>query len=255
MIASFPLKDREALRALFAVQTVLRGMVESCLAGEGEALSDRPHQPSGAVMTCGDFALCGGVCGPWAAHLLRAALGTKKRAWIVYGPPSWHACIARTTGYAQGTRWAFDHSAQPKDERLHSLMSTHEGVNLITLEGEWIARCRREEWSRDFVSGFQDDEDFARRGVGVLALQDGRMVAGASSYVAYPGGVEAQVQTRADCFRQGLATAASAAMILRAHAMGLRVSWDAANLASARLAEKLGYRPLGPYTVFLAPET
>lgn len=255
MIASFPLEDREALRALFAEQTVLRGMVESCLAGEGEVLADRPNQPRGAVMTCGDFALCGGACGPWAAHLLRSALGTKKRAWIVYGPPSWHACIARTTGYAQGTRWAFDHSMQPEDEHLRSFMPTRGDVRLIPLEGEWIARCRDEEWSRDFVSGFQDDEDFARRGVGVLALQDGRMAAGASSYVAYPGGVETQVQTREDCFRQGLATAVSAAMILRAHAMGLRVSWDAANPASAHLAEKLGYRPRGPYTVFLAPET
>lgn len=255
MIASFQVQDREALRALFAEQTVLRGMVESCLAGEGEIVADRPFQPSGAVMTCGDFALCGGACGPWAAHLLRSALGAKKRAWIVYGPPSWHACIARTTGYAQGTRWAFDHSSQPEDEHLRSLISTREDIKLIPLDGEWVARCRSEAWSRDFVSGFQDDVDFARRGVGMLALQDGRLAAGASSYVAYPGGVEAQVQTRADCSRQGLATAASAAMILRAHAMGLRVSWDAANPPSARLAEKLGYRPLGPYTVFLAPET
>ena len=68
------------------------------------------------------------------------------------------------------------------------------------------------------------------------------IVAGASGYSRYRGGIEIQIDTRADCRRQGLAAACAARLILDCLSRGLYPSWDAANLPSLRLAEKLGYR-------------
>lgn len=98
---------------------------------------------------------------------------------------------------------------------------------------------------------FADDADYAAHGLGVLLLEQGRPVAGTSSYTVYPGGIEVQVQTREGCEGRGLATMAAAQLILAAHEKGLRVSWDAANPASARIAEKLGFVSAGAYTVFV----
>jgi len=123
-----------------------------------------------------------------------------------------------------------------------------ENAEFQPIEGEWIAWCRQNEWSRDFVSLFTD-EDYAKRGLGVLLVVEGEAVAGASSYVSYPGGVEIQLQTRDDMQGRGYATLAAARLILMAHQRGLIATWDAANEVSAHIAEKLGYKQEGTYQV------
>lgn len=80
-------------------------------------------------------------------------------------------------------------------------------------------------------------------------MVEGQAVAGASSYVSYPGGIEVQLQTRDNQQGRGYATLAAAQLILLAHERGLSATWDAANPASAHIAEKLGYRPAGCYQV------
>lgn len=50
--------------------------------------------------------------------------------------------------------------------------------------------------------------------------------------------------------RRGLATACAARLLLACLERGLYPSWDAANPASAALAEKLGYRPAGAYVTY-----
>ena len=80
-------------------------------------------------------------------------------------------------------------------------------------------------------------------------MLDGEAVAGASSYVSYPGGIEVQLQTRDDMQGRGYATLAAAKLILMAHKRGLIATWDAANEVSAHIAEKLGYVQEGEYQV------
>ena len=94
-----------------------------------------------------------------------------------------------------------------------------------------------------------DDASYARKGLGVLLMAGEAPVAGASSYVSYPGGIEVQLQTRDDMQGRGYATLAAARLILSAHERGMTVTWDAANPASAHIAEKLGYRAAGLYEV------
>lgn len=97
-------------------------------------------------------------------------------------------------------------------------------------------------WSRDFCSCFDGPGDFVRRGLGVAALWEGVPVAGASSYIIYEGGIEIEIDTRPDHRRRGLAAVCGAALILMCLERGLYPSWDACDLRSVALAEKLGYR-------------
>ena len=75
-----------------------------------------------------------------------------------------------------------------------------------------------------------------------MIKKDGDFVSGASSYSAYKGGIEIQVDTRAGFRRQGLAFYACARLILECLERGLFPSWDAHNLTSLMLARKLGYQ-------------
>nr|MCR5273679.1 GNAT family N-acetyltransferase [Lachnospiraceae bacterium] len=72
-------------------------------------------------------------------------------------------------------------------------------------------------------------------------LKDGRVVAGASSFSRYKEGIEIEVDTLKEERRKGLALVSCAALILKCLDEGLYPSWDAQNMNSVRLAEKLGY--------------
>ena len=106
-------------------------------------------------------------------------------------------------------------------------------------------------WSKDLCGNFRDGDDFVRRGLGIIALQDGIPVAGASSYTIHDGGVEIEIDTRPDQRRKGLALSCGARLILNCLDRGFVPSWDAHNLPSVSLAEKLGYRLRAPYQAYL----
>ena len=112
-----------------------------------------------------------------------------------------------------------------------------------------MAFCRKNSWAEDFVSQFTEDE-YARSGLGVLVCADGAFVSGASSYAAYPGGIEAEVDTAPAYRGHGYATLAAAKLILTAHQQGKIATWDAANETSAHIAQKLGYHVTCTYQVF-----
>lgn len=139
---------------------------------------------------------------------------------------------------------------QPEPEKIARVLAAlPDNVRVQPIVGEWISRCRGEAWSRDFVSVYASDEDYAANGLGVLLTVDGEAVAGASSYVSAPGSLEIQVQTRDGFEGRGYATSAAAALIQRAQARGVTPCWDAANPASGTRGGQTGYRPAALYEV------
>ena len=247
MQAGLMTRDQRAL-ALFAGMPGARSMVLAALAGQGRVLVDSPVRPRCGVAVAGDFLYCGGVPGPEARYILRHAMGSHE-GWLIYAPGVWLDVVRSITPVAMETRIAYDHDVQPEDVHLRRLLQAMPaGAAFQPIEGEWIAWCRKAEWSRDFVSLFTE-EDYAQRGLGVLLVVEGEVVAGASSYVSYPGGIEIQLQTRDDMQGRGYATLAAAKLILMAHERGLIATWDAANPVSAHIAQKLGYKQEGTYQV------
>ena len=102
-------------------------------------------------------------------------------------------------------------------------------------------RLSKIDWCRDFVIQYQDYNRYKKYGMGVVILKDGEPVSGASSYSGYLGGIEVEIGTREDFRRKGLACICGAKLVLECMERGLYPSWDAQNLWSAALAQKLGY--------------
>ncbi len=71
-------------------------------------------------------------------------------------------------------------------------------------------------------------------------MKNGELVAGASSYAFYKGGIEVEIDTKEEERRKGLALVCAAKLILECLERGLYPSWDAHNKESLALAEKLG---------------
>ena len=149
------------------------------------------------------------------------------------------------------TRYAIKKDTQFDADRLRRyLRLLPEGYELREIDGALYGQCLAHPVTRDFVSVFGSKERFLRDGRGVVILKDGQIVSGASSYVRSLETVELEVETLEPERRRGLALAACSALILRCLGEGLYPSWDAANMASVCLAEKLGYELDHPYTAY-----
>ena len=116
-----------------------------------------------------------------------------------------------------------------------------EGYEVRLIDDKLYQYCRTKEWSRDFVARYDTYERYEKNGLGVAVLKDGEMVAGVSSYSSFQGGIEIEIVTKEEHRRKGLATVCAARILLECMDRGWYPSWDAANLWSVGLAEKLGY--------------
>ena len=125
-----------------------------------------------------------------------------------------------------------------------------EGYELKDIDENIYDICLSDPVTKDFVSSFESKEQYLDIGRGVVVIKSGRIVAGASSYTRYNEGIEIEVDTVEEERRKGLATVASAALILRCLDEGLYPSWDAQNMNSVHLAEKLGYEFDHEYTAY-----
>lgn len=245
----------ERVCRLFACVQPLRGLIEAALS-HGQIIS--PEGAAWALLETGDFLICGGEPDAEAALALEELIRMSPVSeLLVYAPGAWKRTLQETgVPFALETRWAFDHGCQPDDEHLRRLLSgLPDGVSIRPIGEAEVRFCRNQAWTRDFVSQYPTCAAYAREGLGVLLYEGDIPAAGAGSYVSYPGGIEIQVETAAAYRGRGYAVLASAALILRAHERGLRATWDAANEASAHIASKLGYRPLGPYEICVVCST
>lgn len=139
-------------------------------------------------------------------------------------------------------RYAIKKDTKFDTKYLEGLVSRlPEGYELSKITSEIYDKCLLNAATADFVSSFENKEHFLQMGRGTVILKNGEVVSGASSYTRYLEGIEIEVDTIESERRNHLATAACAALILNCLEEGLYPSWDAQNLNSVHLAEKLGY--------------
>ena len=151
----------------------------------------------------------------------------------------------KVTRYAIRKDTRFDADALKKN-----LLLLPNGYELKEIDSTLYDKCMESPVTVDFVSSFQSKAAYLRDGRGVVVVKNGEIVSGASSYTRYREGIEIEVDTVEAERRKHLALIACSALILRCLDEGLYPSWDAQNMASVRLAEKLGYQVDHEYTTY-----
>ena len=207
-------------------------MIWSCLSG---TMGEIYGGGTSAVAVLGDFAF---FAGEPSGELAR--LGAGRCHILVPQNDGWAGCIRQSCGekVRPSTRYAIKKEPGVFDRAwLARVALPPPGHRLQAIDEGWFYRCRREGWSEDMTAQYREE-----------------LVAGASSYSGWPGGIEVEIDTRPDCRRQGLATAAGAGLILACLDRGWYPSWDAQNKESLGLAEKLGYHFSHEYLVYLVEE-
>lgn len=224
-------------------------MILSCLQGHmGYALVDNEDNPAAAQLVVGDFCFFAGA--PSKALAARAAapiIVPRDEAWGETIEAAWGDRVEKALRYAiKKEPAAFD------TERLTGYaQALPEPYALRAIDVDIYERALQEDWSKDLCSQFADYADYRSRGLGVAVLYGDQLVSGASSYAVYNGGIEIEIDTKGEFRGRGLATACGAGLILECLRRGLYPGWDAHDLRSVALAEKLGYRLDHSYTVYI----
>ena len=140
------------------------------------------------------------------------------------------------------TRYAIKKGAKFDRANLQKLAAAlPEGYEIRRIDGGLYDKCLEIDDFEDAVGHFASREQYLEMGRGFAAVKDGEPVSVASSYTVYREGIEIEIDTLEAERRKGLAAAVCARLILSCLDDGLYPSWDAANMNSVHLAEKLGY--------------
>lgn len=215
--------------------------------------TEEAKTPQAAMALLGDFCF---LAGKPDRELIRFRPDGWKKAFLIMVPrdEAWAAQIEEEYGERarRTVRYAIRKEGDIFDrERLQAAVDALPAEYAIGMIDEkqynW---CRGHDWSRDLVWNYKSYEQYRQFGIGVVVMKDGIPVSGASSYSSYAGGIEIEIDTRKEFRRQGLALAAGAKLILACLERGWYPSWDAQNLGSAALAEKLGYHFDCEYPVY-----
>ncbi|OPJ64374.1 GNAT acetyltransferase [Clostridium oryzae] len=102
----------------------------------------------------------------------------------------------------------------------------------------------------DCCSNFASLEEFLEHGIGYVIVHNGEIISGASSYSYCEGSIEITIGTKKEFRRKGLALAVASKLIVECMERNIYPAWDAANLESVALAEKLGYHFDKAYEVY-----
>lgn len=223
-------------------------MIRSCLQQVmGEILVTDTAEPKSACAHLGCFAF---YTGEPDAELVRY----KPDGFLIMTPQNkdWAELIEQCHPTAEkATRYAIKKDTVFDRQKLQKMLNLlPPGYELKQIDEDLYDQCLQSTLTADFVANFGSKERFMELGLGFVIQKNSRIVSGASSFSRFREGIEIEVDTVGSERRKGLASTACAALILKCLEKGLYPSWDAQNLTSVRLAEKLGYQLEREYQVY-----
>ena len=242
----YELEDTSKVEGIF--EGWQESLIWSCIQKVmGKVFVTDPENPVSAFAFVGVFGFFGGRPD---AELVK----NKPAGFVIMVPQNneWAELIESIYPGAQKvTRYAIRKDTRFDTEALkENLELLPEGYEIRNIDDEIYDMCLENPVTADFVSAFAGKDRYLEDGRGVVILKDGKFVSGASSYTRYMEGIEIEVDTIESERRKNLALISCSALILRCLEEGLYPSWDAHNLGSVRLAEKLGYEFDHEYTAY-----
>lgn len=233
-------------------------LIWSCLQGHmGQAWADDLENPLAAQIITGDFCFFAGEAYiPQARDLVGNIPANYASPWILMTAQnvSWHEIIEDVYQgkFEKQARYAIKKEPGVFNRSVlrEYIKALPVGYTISPISESLYHWSQTENWARDFCSQFSSYADYQKHGLGYLVLYDNRPVCGASSYTYYDSGIEIEICTVDAHRRKGLAIACAAKLILECLNKGLYPSWDAANLESVALAEKLGYHLEREYVTY-----
>lgn len=245
-------KNMEAVSKLF--EGWEETLIWSCLQDVmGSIFVTEEEEPTCAMAQVGDFCFFAGIPN---AELVSFWPKERNAHFVIMVPQNeeWSRLIEEN--YPQNSkkteRYAIKKEADVFDyDKLQQFVDAlDKDYEIKIIDKTVYEQCKQARWSADFIVNYPTYEQYQRLGLGFCIFHHNEIVAGVSSYTSYKEGIEIEIDTREDYRRKGLATICTARLILECRDRKLYPSWDAQNMWSVHLAEKLGYHYSHTYRVY-----
>lgn len=227
-------------------------LIWSCLDGYmGRLTLDDSNNPTAAMIDIGDFCFFAGEPQTVLLSCINQAklLIPRDKPWESLIESYYGDKVRKLLRYAiKKEKNIFDR--KKLDSYVRSISNLGEAYELKMIDREIFESTKIERWSVDLCSQFENFEFFETMAFGAVILHNGELVSGASPYAVYKGGIEIEVDTKPEYRNRGLATICSARLMLECINKGIYPSWDAHDLRSVALAEKLGYHLDSSYVTY-----
>lgn len=199
-------------------------IIWSCLQGYmGEAYTDCIEKPKSAQFIVADFCFFAGAPSRELVENKEAIksnfiiMTSNNKEWDKLIEDVYHENSKKVKRYAtKKEKDIFD--IEKLEQAVKGLSESYE---MKLINEEIYNKVISEDWARDLCSQFLDAADFYERGLGMVILDNNKIVSGASSYTVYNGGLEIQIDTKLEYRRKGLAYAVCAKLILECLNRGL----------------------------------
>ena len=257
MINEFPLTKANRIRLARAFKHVPRVdlSIECAIEGQmGKAYVDDIQEPTVFKIEVGPFFyFAGDAAGGSARTMLKNML-----PYTLFMPSSPGWIEAAKSMYAERlvrmdrNNFSSENISTDRLERLYQSSAFKEDVRQIDLS------FAEQHWAGDHfvdISDFDSPQDFVKRGVGFYLQKHGKIVGAAYASLVCSRGIEISIFVCEDYRRHGIATVLASRLLKWCINHNVDPHWDAANLESCRLAEKLGYIQTGVYQVYYLKES
>lgn len=226
-------------------------LIWSCLQGYmGTMIVDDESDPKSAIIDNGDFSFCAGIPNE---NLLQANVINHFKI-IAPINEAWQTLIERVFAARAKKIWRYAIKKEPnvfdKEKLKLYVASLDSNYDIRLFDRDIFELAQKESWSADLCIQFKNYQAYQHCAIGVAILHNGKLVAGASPYGVYRNGIEIEIDTKPEYRGKGLATACAAKLILECLSNNIYPSWDAHDLRSVHLAEKLGYHLSHPYVAY-----
>lgn len=223
--------NRGLLSDLFVHHKRQRVIIDAVIDnGYGNAYADSKNSPAVALLKFGYFSLLAGdQARAVAAGFVQETAGTM----FIPECDSWHNLIKAFYGdrFHTQRRIGLDFNRLDIDYLEELSKRVPKGYEILRIDENLVA---------DDMSA-HSPLDLLEKGIGYCSVSKGKVVCEAFSYTQTDEAIEIEVSTDPDHRRRGLATATCATLIAYCLKRGIEPHWNAANLESVGLAEKLGY--------------
>lgn len=221
----------------------------------GRLYVDNENEPTAVLACYKDFCfMSGGACEAFKAENLEEIIFSQcdnpvfiadNSLWVNY--LSENTEVRKISRYKLEAPESFDRNTlEGVMEKINELV----GFKLEKISGSDFDSSDSRLWEHDIRGCCKSREEFCERSFGYKITKDGRIISFANAYAYYSKGIEVQIETLPDFRSMGLASAVGAALVLECSERGLTPHWDAANLHSARLAQRLGFELLYEYDAY-----
>lgn len=250
MIVEIPAVLRNALIPLFANHRRDRVFIDCVLEGRyGTAWADGVDAPTVARIDCGPFtALAGDASSVRAGEIVRL----NPIEWVTPEGDEWTRHLElEFAGRIRVVPFTVCASGSLDVDHLRQIAErTPPGYAVRRLDASLVDRLFADLDKGWLVDSYGSVDEYLRRGIGYVAVRDGRVVCGAASAASSARAIDIDIETAPADRRRGLATVVGASLAIECLMRGVEPQWLAANDASCRVAERLGYTRGETYETF-----